>query len=85
MSNFCFDNAHWVGLLPPLLPIEQMKATLTLDFSDKLTADEQRELLAETMARQVPIETVLIEALRLRRDAGRLPPTNGRETAVMAA
>jgi hypothetical protein len=62
-----------------------MKATLTLDFSDKLTADEQRELLAETMARQVPIETVLIEALRLRRDAGRLPPTNGRETAVMAA
>lgn len=62
-----------------------MKATLTLDFSDKLTAEEQRELLEETTARQVPIETVLIEALRLRRDAGRRPPTDLREPAVMAA
>lgn len=50
-----------------------MTATLTLDFSDKLTVEEQRELLAETMARQVPIETVLIEALRLRRAAMPLP------------
>lgn len=52
-----------------------MTATLTLDFSDKLTADEQRELLEETMARQVPIETVLIEALRLRRAVMPQPPT----------
>lgn len=50
-----------------------MTATLTLDFSDKLSLVEQRELLAETIARQVPIETVLIEALRLRRAVMPLP------------
>lgn len=53
-----------------------MKATLTLDFTDSLTADEQRELLDETMRRRVPIETVLVEALRLRRASMQpTPPT----------
>jgi hypothetical protein len=50
-----------------------MKATLTLDFGDRLKPEESRELLAETIARQVPIETVLIEALRLRRSVMPLP------------
>ena len=53
-----------------------MKATLTLDFSNTLTADEQRELLAETLARRVPMESILVEALRLRRAAMQpTPPT----------
>jgi hypothetical protein len=50
-----------------------MKATLTLDFGDRLKPEESRELLEEAMARQVPIETVLIEALRLRRAVMPLP------------
>lgn len=52
-----------------LLPNDQiMKATLTLDFSDRLNPDEQRELLAETLHRQIPLEDILVEALRLRRE-----------------
>lgn len=46
-----------------------MKATLTLDFSNRLNADEQRELLGETITRNVPMEDILVEALRMRRAA----------------
>lgn len=60
-----------------------MKATLTLDFSDKLSPDEQRELLEETMTRQIPIETVLIEALRMRRAC--LPQSPTPPPAIEAA
>ncbi|MCG3206298.1 MAG: hypothetical protein KCHDKBKB_03032 [Elusimicrobia bacterium] len=70
-------------LLSYSLPIEQMKATLTLDFSDRLNPDEQRELLDESMRRQVPIESILVEALRMRREARR-GPTVAAATATAA-
>lgn len=41
-----------------------MKATLTLDFSDRLRPEETRELIGEAMRRQVPLEDVLTEAVR---------------------
>ncbi len=44
-----------------------MTATLTLDFSDRLRPEEQRELLAESLRRKVRIEEIVVEALRLRR------------------
>ena len=47
-----------------------MKATLTLDFSDRLNPDEQRELL--------------VEALRLRRQHRQAPQVSG-ESPAMAA
>jgi hypothetical protein len=63
-----------------------MKATLTLDFGDRLKPEESRELLEEAMARQVPIETVLIEALRLRRSVMPLPqPPNAHAVDCLAA
>lgn len=52
-----------------------MKATLTFDFSDRLNADEQRELLGETITRNVPMEDILVEALRMRRAALGLSPS----------
>ena len=61
-----------------------MKATLTLDFSDRLNPDEQRELLAETLERQVPIESIMVEALRLRRQHRQAPQVSG-ESPAMAA
>lgn len=53
-----------------------MKATLTFDFSDRLNPDEQRELLGETITRNVPMEDILVEALRMRRAA--MQPSDGR-------
>lgn len=63
-----------------------MKATLTLDFGDRLKPEESRELLEEAMQRGVPLEEVLTEAVREWRKAraGRVPPTTN-NPAVMAA
>ena len=52
-----------------------MTATLTLDFGDRLGPEEQRELLAETLRRQVRIEDIVVEALRLRRQQTTLAET----------
>lgn len=41
-----------------------MQATLQLNLSDALTANELRELTAAAAARKVPVERLLFEAAR---------------------
>jgi len=42
-----------------------MTATLTLDFGNRLQPEESREVIGESIRRNVPIEDVLVEAIRL--------------------
>ena len=42
-----------------------MTATLTLDFGNRLKPDESREVIGESIRRNVPIEDILTEAIRL--------------------
>lgn len=54
-----------------------MKATLTLDFGDRLRPEESRDVIDEARRRGVPLEDVITEALREWRAArvGRAAPS----------
>ena len=49
-------------------------ATITIDFSNKLRPDEGLALLDESMRRGVPVDVIVVEALRLRRQHQPQPP-----------
>ena len=64
-----------------------MKATLTLDFGDRLKPEESREVIGEAMRRGVELEDVITEAIRewrAKRAASGLPPGQPMTAALTA-